>query len=396
MPRLLGHFRPSPPALHAIRPMRLLFPAAIISALTPFHAYGFSPIFVVAFRQPYQHSCRLPSLFSSSQNYSESSGAAAVKSTRPSLEIAKDAKLQLVSFYRFIPISEPESIRDALFQRLEKIPGLRGTVYVAKEGINAQFSVPIGDPLKVLLETFGKKENESGCLPFDTFEENPPNIGNVVESDIPTFDRLIVRARDCILRDGIGEEASTFDWSDAGDELNPEEWHAQLSPILLDKSSECNINATNEKKIQLLDCRNNYESDQGTFLSSTPLNTQTFSETWSILDSQVKSRDLDPSEPVYIFCTGGIRCVKVGAYLKQKLGFEDVRSLRHGIIGYERWWSEKGNIESGQQEVSGGTDIDSEYNKSKINMTKPLWVGENFLFDKRRFAKNDYNSSSNQ
>ncbi|KAL7460171.1 hypothetical protein ACHAXS_000634 [Conticribra weissflogii] len=392
MPKVLVHFRPSPSALHAIRSTRLLFPAAVIAALTPFHASGFDSYF--AFQQPHQHACRLPTSFLSTKNNSESYSSAAVKSTRPSSDIAKDAKFQLLSFYRFIPISEPESIRDILFERLEKIPGLRGTVYVATEGVNAQFAVPIGDPLKVLLETFGRNENGSGCLPFDMFEENPPNMGKVVESDIPTFDRLIVRTRDCILRDGIGED-STFDWSDAGEELNPEEWHSQLSTILLDKSSECNSNASNYK-IQLLDCRNNYESDQGTFLSSTHLNTRTFSETWSILDTQVESRDLDPSEPVYIFCTGGIRCVKVGAYLKQKLGFEDVRSLRHGIIGYERWWNEEGRIMSSEQEVTGEGDNYSEDDGINRSTTESLWVGENFLFDKRRFAKHDDTSSRNQ
>ncbi len=93
-------------------------------------------------------------------------------------------------------------------------------------------------------------------------------------------------------------------------ELEPSEWDAQLRQGIVDKTN------AEGKNIQLLDCRNTYESDQGSFVSSIPLNTQSFSETWSALDSQVESQSLDPSEPVYIFCTGGIRCVKVGAYLK--------------------------------------------------------------------------------
>ena len=145
-----------------------------------------------------------------------------------------------------------------------------------------------------------------------------------------------------------------MDWSDAGIELDASEWDEQLR---------------SQPNIQLLDCRNSYESDQGAFVSAKPLQTETFSETWSVLDAQVESHAINPNEPVYIYCTGGIRCVKVGAYLKQRLGVSDVRSLKNGIIGYDRW---KKNSEN--ETSQGNTN---------------LWVGENFLFDKRRFAKED-------
>ena len=101
-------------------------------------------------------------------------------------------------------------------------------------------------------------------------------------------------------------------------ELTPEEWDADL------RKSSSGI---------LLDCRNSYESRVGTFAGADPLGTDVFSESWDILKD--KTKDLDKSEPIRIYCTGGIRCVKVGAYLKQELGFEDVRRLEHGIIGYE-------------------------------------------------------------
>ncbi|KAL7537110.1 hypothetical protein ACHAXR_007586 [Thalassiosira sp. AJA248-18] len=295
----------------------------------------------------------------------------------------EELQFQLLSFYRFIPISQPDNVRDTLFERLKTIIGLRGTVYVAKEGINAQFAVPVGEPLKELLEAFGKENAEDdgsagGCLPFDTFEKNVPNMGNVVGSDTPTFDRLIVRTRNYILRDNMNlngeDEDSTLDWSDTGMELNPSEWDEQLR----------------RPNIQLLDCRNAYESDQGSFVSAKPLNTQTFSDTWSILDSQVESQSLDPSEPVYIFCTGGIRCVKVGAYLRQRLGFDDVRTLKHGIIGFERWKDDNdGSIAGSANDSSFGNDANNQQGERGS-----LWIGENFLFDKRRFTKEDNDSDN--
>ena len=53
--------------------------------------------------------------------------------------------------------------------------------------------------------------------------------------------------------------------------------------------------------------------------------------------------------------------MKVGAYLKQKLGFSDVRRLEHGIIGYHRWVKE-----------------------NHVDERASMWKGENFLFDKRQ------------
>jgi predicted sulfurtransferase len=319
------------------------------------------------FRRSYLRSSTIIIALSTLSDSSSSinSGPSAVRAKKPpAYQSSTDdfQQLQLLSFYHFVPISQPETIRDILFEKLEAINGLRGTVYVANEGINAQFAVPIGDPLDMLLEIFG----ESGCLPFNVFQSNPPNLGDLVGSDTPTFDKLIVRTRDYILRDGmklnIGEgieqSTATLDWSDTGIELNPSEWNEQLRQ---------------QPNIQLLDCRNDYESELGSFVSARPLNTKTFSDTWSILDSQIQSQSIDPTEPVYIFCTGGIRCVKVGAYLRQRLGVKDVRSLRHGIIGYERW---NNNADYGQK----GKDS--------------LWVGENFLFDKRRFAKDDDESDA--
>ena len=278
-------------------------------------------------------------------------GSSAIKSIKPlPLLCNDDIKLQLISFYRFIHIPDPNSLRDVVFERLCAIKGssLRGTVYVANEGINAQFAVPIND-VDELLRIFRYD------LPFDTFEECPPNMGSLVDSNTPTFDRLIVRTRDCILRDGLNNKHSTdddqLDWNDAGAELDASVWDMELR-------------RQQQKNVQLLDCRNLYESNEGSFVSATPLNTNAFSETWSVIDDQVASQMIKPAEPVYIYCTGGIRCVKVGAYLRQRHGFDDVRRLKHGIIGYERW--------DAQRKTEDGEN------------SSPLWVGENFVFDKRR------------
>jgi predicted sulfurtransferase len=163
------------------------------------------------------------------------------------------------------------------------------------------------------------------------------------------------------LRDGLPSEISNaLDWRDAGPELSPEEWHEELRLLRDDDESSLSSSSTT-----LLDCRNLYESDQGTFQGAIPLGTQTFQESWESLEERTKEFPRD--EPVHIFCTGGIRCVKVGAYLKQQLGFSDIRRLQHGIIGYQQWMEE--------QQLEQAAEVEP---------TASLWEGDNFLFDKRQ------------
>ncbi len=307
-------------------------------------------------------------VFSSSDSSTSTSGSSAVRSVRrtdpPPLPY-----FQMVSFYRFAPLSDPASVRDALFEELVQIDGLRGSAYLATEGINAQFAIPTQN-----VEMVGRSVEQFTAavrrgMPFDPFEINAINYGDIVDSTLPTFNRLVVRTRDAILRSGLersddgtgGDDAevpvTTFDWDGAGMELTPEEWDADL------RKSSSGI---------LLDCRNSYESEVGTFAGADPLGTDVFSESWDILKE--KTKDLDKADPIRIYCTGGIRCVKVGAYLKQELGFEDVRRLEHGIIGYERWVTEAGK-EANSDRTKGDESAASK---------DSLWEGENFLFDKRR------------
>ncbi|CAJ1965287.1 unnamed protein product [Cylindrotheca closterium] len=296
----------------------------------------------------------LPSSYSSSEDTTSSisqppssttSGSSAVRSQRP-LPTDSD-KLQMISFYKFTPLANPEECRDTLFEKIQEIPGLCGSIYLAQEGINGQMAVP-PHHLDELLEACS-----SSLSSLDLFVDEKPNLGDVVPISTPTFDKLIVRTRDYVLRDGIDSEIGrTLDWSDAGPELEADEWHEAV----MNRGSDNKIKNKNNSMGALLDCRNLYESEEGTFRGATPLETDNFQDSWSQLDGMTK--DLSKDEPVYIFCTGGIRCVKVGAYLKQHLGFDNVKRLKNGIIGYQKWAEENPGEPS-------------------------AWEGENFLFDKR-------------
>jgi predicted sulfurtransferase len=113
------------------------------------------------------------------------------------------------------------------------------------------------------------------------------------------------------------------------------------------------------------------------------------SESWAALDEAVAALPTK-DVPVYAYCTGGIRCVKVGAYLVQKHGLTNVRRLKHGIIGYERW----ANSEAAGGDHEGGpssgaettTEAGSLTTRSLLPGVAPIWEGENFIFDQRRLS----------
>ena len=132
------------------------------------------------------------------------------------------------------------------------------------------------------------------------------------------------------------------------------EWHATLKEEMERRTKGDN---TSSSSIRLLDCRNIYETDVGRFEGSEPLETHTFRDSWDALKERLS--DTPKDAPIMTYCTGGIRCVKVGAYLTQELGFTNVSRLAGGIIAYDRILNENAPEE------------------------KPLFKGTNFVFDGR-------------
>jgi len=114
--------------------------------------------------------------------------------------------------------------------------------------------------------------------------------------------------------------------------MSPLEWHNQLD----------------DPNTVVLDCRNSYESDVGIFNNAIPLNTTFFRESWAALDSILKDKPKDTKLMTY--CTGGIRCVKINAYLEQKLGFSNVHRLQGGIISYARELEQRGYKKSDSEQ----------------------------------------------
>jgi UPF0176 protein len=215
-----------------------------------------------------------------------------------------------VSFYRYVPIDDPNKLRDQLFAAWQEL-GCFGRIYVANEGINAQMSVP---------------ENR-----WNDFKENlysDPKFAGVpfkigVDGNGKSFYKLVIKVREKIVADGI--EDPTFNPSDTGKYLNAQEFNEAMS----------------DPDTIVVDMRNHYESEVGHFTGAYCPDADTFREELPQVIEHLKGKE---DKKVLMYCTGGIRCEKASAYLKHK-GFKDVNHLHGGIIQYAKEVKEQ-NLES--------------------------------------------------
>eukprot|EP01038_Epipyxis_sp_PR26KG_P013177 gene13177-17655_t len=284
-------------------------------------------------------------------------------------------KFTVVSFFKFVSIqsNDIERIVKCVKTNLSSI-GAKGTLLVSSEGFSGQFAVQENSVNETSL-TLPKLSAILLSCDSNIFANIDMNVGNRNSPTIDTpfpYKKLLVKEKKEILTDGI----DALDWDNNGDELPPEVWHEELSGINTKESN------SNSQKAILIDCRNQYESELGTFQGAVPLNTSTFSDSWPVLDSLLK--DLPKESKIYTFCTGGIRCVKTNAYIKQKLGFQNIYRLKKGIIGYEKWVNDGNNNLQEQENISNNNSDNNEIEMISGSERTSLFVGKNFLFDRRR------------
>ena len=239
------------------------------------------------------------------------------------LEEAGTERLTL-SFYQYAHIGNPQLFRDHLFLAWDKLEVL-GRIYVAKEGINAQLSVPAPrfEAFKAHLDS------------IDFLEGIRLNIA--IEQDLKSFLKLTIKVRDKIVTDGLEDDA--FDVTQKGKHVNAEEFNQ----LLADPNTVC------------VDMRNHYESEIGHFKGAVTPDVDTFRESLPIIEEDLSEHKKD--KKLLMYCTGGIRCEKASAYFKHK-GFENVYQLEGGIIEYTR--------------------------QVKDKALENKFIGKNFVFDERR------------
>ncbi len=212
-----------------------------------------------------------------------------------------------LSLYKYVLISEVEALRDELYKQWTTLQ-VFGRVYLAKEGINAQVSIP-----EHHFHAF--KEILENSL---YFKNTPLKIA--VEDDGKSFYKLILKVKNKIVADGL--EDATFDVTNIGTHLSAKEFNQAMElPGAI-----------------VVDIRNFYESEIGHFEGAICPDVETFREQLPVVLDTLKGKE---NNPVLLYCTGGIRCEKASAYLKHH-GFQNVNQLHGGIISYVHQVKEEG------------------------------------------------------
>ena len=227
-----------------------------------------------------------------------------------------------ISLYRYFILGNPQEFRDQLYLEWSEL-NCFGRIYIAREGINAQMSIPEDN-----LEAFIQSLNN-----HPIFDKIP--IKYAIEDNGKSFYKLSVKVKEKLVADGLDDNA--FDVTNVGCHLNAQEFHELVE--------------TGEHIV--VDVRNHYESEIGHFKGAICPEADTFREELNMITDLLQNKK---EAKLLLYCTGGIRCEKASAYLKHH-GFKDVNQLHGGIIEYA------GKIK-------------------QLNL-KSNFIGKNFVFDER-------------
>lgn len=227
-----------------------------------------------------------------------------------------------ISFYHYFPVADPQQFRDELYKALQALK-VFGRIYIAKEGINAQISVPQSN-----LDGF--RDHLYSIAPL-----NGTRLNIAVDDDGKSFWVLKIKVRDKIVADGIDDPS--FSMEKKGKYVNA----GQMNELLKDDATI------------VVDMRNHYEYEVGHFDKAIEVPSDTFREQLPMAVDMLKGQK---DKNIIMYCTGGIRCEKASAYMLHH-GFKNVFHLEGGIINYA-------------QQV-------------KDQQLESRFIGKNFVFDDR-------------
>lgn len=204
-----------------------------------------------------------------------------------------------LSFYKFIEIEDAQAFRDGLYEAFDAMQ-VFGRIYVAKEGINAQISVPE--------HRFSELEN---YILSDSYMQGVL-LNRAIEDDGKSFYKLKILVKYKILSDGL--DNSTFNIYDTAQHLDAVSYNEKL----------------NAPNTVVIDLRNHYEHEVGHFKNAILPDVDTYKESIPVIVDMLHEKQ---PENIMLYCTGGIRCEKFSAYLRNK-GFQNVFQLKGGVINY--------------------------------------------------------------
>ena len=235
----------------------------------------------------------------------------------------------VAALYKFVNLPDYVELRDKLYQHLV-LNKVKGTLLLAEEGINGTIGGTREgiDAVRQWLDADGRFEGLSYKESF---------------ADEPAFYRTKVKLKTEIVTMGVpGVNPQHI----VGTYVKGEDWNRLIE----------------DPDTILIDTRNDYEVAIGTFKNAVNPNTTSFREfpQWA-----AENLDKTKHKKVAMFCTGGIRCEKSTAYLKEQ-GFDEVYHLDGGILKYLEEMPEQNS----------------------------LWQGECFVFDQRVAVKHGLEQGS--
>ena len=222
------------------------------------------------------------------------------------------------ALYKFVRLDDFESQKAPLLEKMKQ-QGVRGTLLLAAEGINGTIA--------------GSREGIEAVL---AYIKSDPRLDDLVhkesyDEEIP-LSRTKVKLKKEIVTMGVeGIDPRQV----VGTYVEARDWNDLIS----------------REDVLLVDTRNDYEVEIGTFKHAINPETTSFREFPAYVE---KNLDKNQHKKIAMFCTGGIRCEKSTAYLKEQ-GFDEVYHLKGGILKY----------------------------LEEVDEQDSLWQGECFVFDSR-------------
>ncbi|AFB20701.1 oxygen-dependent tRNA uridine(34) hydroxylase TrhO [Rickettsia canadensis] len=237
-------------------------------------------------------------------------------------------KIAILSTYSFVNIEEPANLIPKLLL-IAKRKYVRGTILLSKEGFNGSFS--------------GSYKNVNLVLEELIKLTGPKDVNVKINySDFHPFQKLKVRLKKEIVAMNVdGLNVDLF----KGEYIESKDWDSFIT----------------KQDVIVIDTRNDYEVEIGTFKTAINPYTKTFKQFPAWVHQNEK---LLKGKKIAMFCTGGIRCEKSTSLLKS-IGYDDVYHLKGGILQY----------------------LEDTQNKNN------LWQGECFVFDDRRAVEDDLSPS---
>ncbi|MDZ4141315.1 MAG: rhodanese-related sulfurtransferase [Methylotenera sp.] len=237
-------------------------------------------------------------------------------------------KYLTAALYKFVSLADYTALQPPIHKACEA-HHIKGTILLASEGINGTIAGLPDDVHRVLdfLRTDPLFESRFADLEHkESFASEHP------------FYRMKVKLKKEIVTLGVSGVSPT---NKVGTYVKPEDWNALIS----------------DPDVILIDTRNDYEVDIGTFKGALDPKTTTFREFPEYI---AKNFDKTKHKKVAMFCTGGIRCEKASSYMMDQ-GFEEVFHLQGGILKY---------LET-------------------VPEAQSMWQGECFVFDQRVAVKHN-------